>query len=84
MGRIREVKNKNREVRPSYARAAIRCLGEYDEPTLHDIKDEMCYNNYCPRNECEFPKGKECGEQCGHVLAVRLLALKARHILIDE
>ena len=82
MGKIRE--EKNRGARPSYVRAALRVLYEYDEPTLAEIKREMCYRGFCPRAQCENIGGKKQGEDCGHVLATRLLALKARHALLDE
>jgi hypothetical protein len=82
MDRTRE--DKNRVARPSYIKAACKCLLEYDEPTVTDIKREMCYNGFCPRERCEFTEGRKNGESCGHVIAVKLLATKALHTLKGE
>jgi hypothetical protein len=83
MRRIRE-DNKNRVARPSYIRATCKCILEYEEPTISEIKREMCYNGYCPRSICEFAEGKKNGESCGHVIAVKILATKALHTLTGE
>jgi hypothetical protein len=82
MGHIRE--SKPRDVHRPYNKAALKCLLEYDEPGVDDIKLEMCYNNLCPKDQCEFPGGRSNGGSCGHVIAVKLLTSKLKHVLMGN
>lgn len=76
---------KSREnTKNAYGKAALKCLLDYEDPAAKDIQTQMCYNGLCPNGRCEFAGGKAEGENCGHVLAVKILTSRIRYVIMGD
>jgi hypothetical protein len=63
----------------SYKYNALKEIIRHGEPTVNNIKVQLCDRGHCPSGQCSL-NPTEDKLSCGHVLAVNILAAKVNKL----
>ena len=72
------------KMRRTYKNNALRVLLRHPEPSLDDVKRQVCYRGNCPVGECRNPEGFKNNCDCGHVLNIKHIIDTANEYFDDH
>jgi hypothetical protein len=75
--------NKGDIMRQNYRKATLKTLMSHENPTLRDVRIEMCDTPFCPEGKCPL-EGDLSKMGCGHILAVSVLAARVNNVLMGN
>ena len=70
-------------MRREYRKQVLGVLMNHVDPSMSDVRLELCHNGLCPEKKCPFV-GDDVDDSCGHIILTNILTNKVKHVLMGD